>query len=182
MRDYSHLIFGQKWLGDERTVQPCVVMLHGKNCSLSTGRAFSVRHLPEAALKQRGRTSNLHLAQVEKAHLVERKLCSAPWQRTITQFLCHPVISDQNPMTVVPPSSVFTGFSTYDFGLFPILKFKLKECHFNMVEAIQTELQTVLDTFTEADFQKIFQQWKKHWDRCTCVGGNYSERNSSQDK
>ncbi len=47
-----------------------------------------------------------------------------------------------------------TDKAPYDFGLFPKLKLQLKGRCFSTTEAIQTELQAVIDTFTEADFQK----------------------------
>ncbi len=35
-----------------------------------------------------------------------------------------------------------------------------------------------LDTFTVADFQNIFEEWKKRWDWCIRVGGDYFEGGS----
>jgi hypothetical protein len=67
------------------------------------------------------------------------------------------------------------------------MKLKLKGCRFDTSEEIQAisprvldtltekDFQEVLDTLTEKDFQEAFQTWKRCWDRCLHVGGNYSE-------
>jgi hypothetical protein len=55
------------------------------------------------------------------------------------------------------------------------MKFKLKGRRFDTIEEIQGEWQRVLDTRTEKDFQEAFQKWRRRWDRCLHVGGNYFE-------
>jgi hypothetical protein len=62
-----------------------------------------------------------------------------------------------------------------DFFLFPKLKLKLKGRRFDTIEEIQGEWQRVLDSVTEKDFQNAFKQWRRLWDRCLHVGGNYFE-------
>jgi hypothetical protein len=44
------------------------------------------------------------------------------------------------------------------FSLFPRLKIKLKGRHFDTFEAIEAELQAVLNSFTEHDFQDAFKK------------------------
>jgi hypothetical protein len=51
----------------------------------------------------------------------------------------------QNNMTVVPHPPYFS--------LFPRLKVKLKDCHFDTNEAIEAESQAVLSTLTDHGFQ-----------------------------
>jgi hypothetical protein len=53
------------------------------------------------------------------------------------------------------------------------MKLKLKGHRFDTIEEIQAELQRVLDTVTEKDFQEAFQKRRRRWDRCVHVGGNY---------
>jgi hypothetical protein len=43
------------------------------------------------------------------------------------------------------------------FSLFPRLKIKLKDRHFDTVEVIEAESQAVLNTLTEHDFQDAFK-------------------------
>jgi hypothetical protein len=43
------------------------------------------------------------------------------------------------------------------FSLFPRLKIKLKSRHSDTFEVIETELQAVLNTLTEHDFQDVFK-------------------------
>jgi hypothetical protein len=70
-------------------------------------------------------------------------------------------------------SRVITGdLAACDFFLFPKGKMKLKGCRFDTTEEIQAESQSVLDTLTENDFQKVFQKWRL-WDRCLHAEWNY---------
>jgi hypothetical protein len=39
------------------------------------------------------------------------------------------------------------------------------------------ELQAVLHTRTEHDFQEAFKKWQKRWERCIGTGGDYFESN-----
>jgi hypothetical protein len=57
--------------------------------------------------------------------------------------------------------------------LFPKIKLKLKGRRFDTLE-IQAESQRVLDTLIEKDFQETFQKWRRQWDQCLHVGGNYA--------
>jgi hypothetical protein len=43
---------------------------------------------------------------------------------------------------------------------------KLKGRHFDTIEVIDAELQAVLNTLTEHDFQDAFKKWQKRWERC----------------
>jgi hypothetical protein len=65
-------------------------------------------------------------------------------------------------MTVVPHPPYFS--------LFPRLKIKLKDRHFDTTEVIEAESQAVLNTLTEHDFQDAFKKWQKLWERCIWVG------------
>jgi hypothetical protein len=40
---------------------------------------------------------------------------------------------------------------------------------------IEEESQAVLNTLTEHDFQDAFKTWKKCWEWCICMEGNYFE-------
>jgi hypothetical protein len=44
------------------------------------------------------------------------------------------------------------------FSLFPWLKIKLKDCHFDTIEMIEADLQAVLNTLTEHNFQDAFKR------------------------
>jgi hypothetical protein len=43
-------------------------------------------------------------------------------------------------------------------SLFPWLKIKVKGCHFDTIEVIEAELQVMLNTLTEDDFQDTFEK------------------------
>jgi glutaredoxin-related protein len=44
---------------------------------------------------------------------------------------------------------------------------------FDTIEEIQAESLRVLDILTEKDFQEVFQTWRRWWDGCQYVEGNY---------
>jgi hypothetical protein len=52
------------------------------------------------------------------------------------------------------------------------LKIKLKGCHFDIIEVIEAESLSVLNTPTEQEFQDAYLKWQKRWERCKrAVGG-----------
>jgi hypothetical protein len=66
-------------------------------------------------------------------------------------------------MAVIPHPPYSPDLAPCDFFLFP------------KIEEIQAESQRVLDTLKEKHFQSVFQKWRRQWDRCLHVGGNYLE-------
>jgi hypothetical protein len=60
------------------------------------------------------------------------------------------------------------------------MKLKVKGHQFYTIEAIQAKSQRVLDTLIEKDFQEAFQKWRRWWDQCLHVGGNYLEGDGGQ--
>jgi len=78
-------------------------------------------------------------------------------------------------MAVIPHPLYSPDLAPCDFFLFAKMKLKLKGHRFDANEEIQAKLERVLDTLIEKDFQEAFQKWKRRWDRCLHVGGNYLE-------
>jgi hypothetical protein len=64
--------------------------------------------------------------------------------------------------------------------LFPQLKLKLKGRCFDAIEVIEAELQAVLNTLTEHDFQDAFKKLRKRWERCIHAKGDYFEGDGGQ--
>jgi hypothetical protein len=60
-------------------------------------------------------------------------------------------------------------------SLFPRLKINLKGSHFDTIEVMETELQGVLNTLTERNFQDTSKKWQKHWKWCIQMEGIYFE-------
>jgi hypothetical protein len=56
----------------------------------------------------------------------------------------------------------------------------LKRHHFDTIEVIEAALQVVLNTFTEHYIQDEFKKWKKHWEWCICMEGDYFKGDSDQ--
>jgi hypothetical protein len=66
------------------------------------------------------------------------------------------------------------------FSLFAQLKIKLKGCHFDTIEVIESETQVVLNTLTEYNFQDAFKNWHKCWEGCICAEGDCFEGDGGQ--
>jgi hypothetical protein len=77
-------------------------------------------------------------------------------QRTVSHFLFHHGISDQNKKVFVLHPPYFS---------ISRLKMKLKGRQFDTIEVIEAESQAVLYTLTENDFQHALKKWLKLWER-----------------
>jgi hypothetical protein len=66
-------------------------------------------------------------------------------------------------MVIVPHPPYSPDLAPCDFALFPKLKMKLKERHFETLSNIQRESQVVLDSIKENDFHGAFEAWNKRW-------------------
>lgn len=62
-------------------------------------------------------------------------------------------------MIVTPHPPYSLDMAPCDFFLFSKKKFKLKGCCIGTMEEIQHQLQIVLDTLKEWDFQEAFHAW-----------------------
>jgi hypothetical protein len=67
-----------------------------------------------------------------------------------------------------------------DFALFPELKMKLKERHFETVSDIHRESQAVLDSIKENYLHSAFEARKRQWDCCIRSQGHYFEEDGRQ--
>jgi hypothetical protein len=94
--------------------------------------------------------------------LETKELAVASLQRTISHFLFTREFFYQETTW---PSSPIDPTSPPVTSLFPQLKI-LKGHHFETTEVIEAELQAVLNTLTEHDFQDSFKNWQKRWKRC----------------
>jgi hypothetical protein len=65
--------------------------------------------------------------------------------------------------------------STCDFYLFPKLDSRIKGCHFQTLESVQTAVTDIIKTLTEADFQYCSEVQKIFWAKCVASEGYYSE-------
>jgi len=80
----------------------------------------------------------------------------------------------KNETTVVPQPPYSPNLSPADFFLFPKLKSTLKGRRFDTFDEIHKNSTKEFAILKEA-FQKAFQSWQKHWERCVASEGNYSE-------
>ena len=91
-----------------------------------------------------------------------------------TAVLTHLFLA-KNKIAITPLPPYSPDLAPCDFFLFPKMELKLKGRQFDTIEEIQAEMQKVLDTLTEKDFQEAFQKWRRQWDQCLRAGGNYFE-------
>jgi hypothetical protein len=80
--------------------------------------------------------------------------------------------STKNNRTVIPHSPYFS--------LFPCLKIKLKDRHFDTLKAIEKESQAVLNTLKEQDFQDVFKKGHMRSEECISMDGDYFEGDGGQ--
>jgi hypothetical protein len=78
-------------------------------------------------------------------------------------------------MTDIPHTPYSPDHAPCDFFLFPKMELRLKGRRFDTTEDIQAESQEVLNTLTLENFQGCLESWKKRWDRCIDVQGDYVE-------
>jgi hypothetical protein len=65
--------------------------------------------------------------------------------------------------------------STCDSYLFSKLDSRIKGCHFQTLDSVQTAVTNVIKTITEADFQYCSEVQKIFWVKCVASEGYYSE-------
>jgi histone-lysine N-methyltransferase SETMAR len=88
---------------------------------------------------------------------------------SVTQF------STSKNITVLPQPPYSPDMSPYDFFLFSRIKQVIKKTHFDSVKDIQTSVTRVLQELTVNDFQKSYENWKKHWTQCIAAQREYFE-------
>jgi len=81
----------------------------------------------------------------------------------------------KNETTIVPQPTYSPDLAPADFVPFPKLKSTLKGCHFDTFDEIQKNSMKELFAIPKEAFQKVFQSWQKHWERCVASEGNYFE-------
>jgi hypothetical protein len=92
--------------------------------------------------------------------LATKELAAASRQHTVSHFLFHWAIFTKNNMTVVPCPPYSSDMGPCDFSV---------SYHFDAIEVIEAESQSVLNTFTQHDFQDAFKKLQKLWEWCMCV-------------
>jgi transposase len=78
-------------------------------------------------------------------------------------------------MAAIPQPPYSPDLAPFYICLFPKIKLNLRGNRFVTIEEIQAESSRVHDTLTEKNFQEAFRKWKRRWDWCLHVEGNYFE-------
>jgi hypothetical protein len=90
------------------------------------------------------------------------------------EFLTH------NSIITLPHPLYSLDLAPSNFFLIPKMKLLLKGRRFDGVEEIKRESQNALGRLRNQDFQHVFQQWQRRWDRCVAAQGNYFEGDAAQ--
>jgi len=78
-----------------------------------------------------------------------------------------------NPVMEHPPYS--PDLAPCDIFLFPKIKSALKGTRFESVDAMKEKATQILNSLTQDDLQRCFQQWKIRMERCRDRGEDYIE-------
>ncbi|VVC30289.1 Winged helix-turn-helix DNA-binding domain [Cinara cedri] len=78
-------------------------------------------------------------------------------------------------IAVLPQAPYSPDMSSCDFFLFPQTKLAVKGTHFESITDIQNAVTRILQDIPVEAFQKCYESWKKRWNQCIGVGGEYFE-------
>ena len=81
----------------------------------------------------------------------------------------------KNSITLMEHPPYSPDLAPCDFYLFPKCKMLIRGKHFGAVEAIKKQTTNLLKSITKDDLQRCFQQWKKRWQKCILLEGEYFE-------
>ena len=71
----------------------------------------------------------------------------------------------------VPQPPYSPDLAPCDFYLFP----KLRGCRYETIEEMKAAVTTVIDTFTQEDFNGTSQKLLERYQKCIAAGGDYFE-------
>ena len=72
----------------------------------------------------------------------------------------------KNSTHIVPQPPYSPNLAPCDFWLFSKLKKPLRGHNFDTIEEIQAESKKALKAIPKIEFNKYFDDWKKHWHKC----------------
>ena len=78
-------------------------------------------------------------------------------------------------ITVLEHPAYSPNIAPSDFFLFPKIKEKLEERHFDDIDDIRSNTKAALKAIPQNHFQKCFEGWTRRWYRCIASQGEYFE-------
>lgn len=130
-----------------------------------------------------GQTVNQHfylkvLDRLRKRVIRVRPEIAKTWILHHDNAPCHRAFSVSRFLTskniaVLPQAPYSPDMSPCDFFLFPQTKLVVKGTHFESITDIQNAVTRVLQDIPVEAFQKCYESWKKRWNQCIVVGGEY---------
>jgi hypothetical protein len=103
------------------------------------------------------------------------------WVEFVMRVFCADLKWNDQSRGTSSLSLPFAVFSKPNSSLFPILKIKLKGCHFDTTDVIEAESRTVLNTLTEHIFQDAFKHGRSAGNSAyTQKGTDYFEDDGGQ--
>ncbi len=82
-------------------------------------------------------------------------------------------------METVPHPPYSSYLAPCDFWLFPKLKEKLRDCHYETIEEMKEAVMKVIDTLPQEDFHGAFQKLLEWYNKWIAAGGDYFKRDLS---
>ena len=78
-------------------------------------------------------------------------------------------------ITVLEHPAYLPDLAPSDFFLFPKIKEKLKERHFDDIDDIKINTKATVKVIPQNHFQNCFKEWTRRWHRCIASQGEYFE-------
>lgn len=119
-------------------------------------------------LRDRVRRVRPHLTQND-GWILHQDNAPAHSALIVRQFLA------KNSITILDHPPYSPDLAPCDFFLFPKCKNVMRGQHWEDVDTIKQETTRRLKSMTFEDFQGCFEEWKRRWDKCIAVNGEYFE-------
>lgn len=81
----------------------------------------------------------------------------------------------KNSITLMEHPPYSPNLAPCNFFLFPKCKMLVRGRHLGAIETIKKEMTRLLKSIIEDALKRCFQQWKKRWQKCILLEGEYFE-------
>lgn len=138
-------------------------------------------YLPEGQTVNSNFYVNVLKRLMSRVRRVRRNLCNDDgWLLHHDNAPAHSAINvreflSRNSIRILDHPPYSPDLAPCDFFLFPKCKSVMKGRYWDDVKTIKNETTRHLKNLTSEEFQGCFEQWKRRWDKCIAVNGEYFE-------